>query len=70
MTKKSKMEFNIEKYVGLRMVFQTKEGKFIGDVVGCMWMGASFIELTNPVSFFNTHSIIYAQEVIKDEKNE
>lgn len=69
MTKKSKMEFNIEKYIGLRMDFQTKEGKFIGDVVGCMWMGASFIELTNPVSFFNTHSIIYAQEVSKNEES-
>lgn len=65
MTKKTKMDVNIEEYVGRRMLFHTKEGEFEGDVVGCMWMGATFIKLDNPKSFFNTHSIIYAKEVLE-----
>ena len=65
MTKKNKMELCIEKYVGMRMLFHTKEGNFEGEVVGCMYMGATFIELDNPKSFFNTHSIIYAKEMIE-----
>ena len=65
MTKKTKMDVNMEKYVGKRMLFHTKEGNFEGDVVGCMWMGATFIELENPISFFNTHSVIYAKELVE-----
>ena len=65
MTKKTRTDMKIEKYIGMRMLFHTKEGDFEGEVVGCMWLGSAFIELDNPKSFFNTHMIIYAKEILE-----
>lgn len=58
----SKMDMNIEKYVGKHMKFVTKVGDFEGRVSGVIWMGASFIELEEPMCLFNTHNIVYGIE--------
>ena len=58
-------EIILKRYIGKRMHFETKDGSFEGIVSGFFWMGAAFIELENPMCFFNTHTIIYGREIIE-----